>query len=560
MKYPRLFVNDKFKQIVNPVSVSITQNIMPLSTAVITLPKGENLPSRSYVELFTPYGSAGMFRVRSPRDAYGQEVTAAELEHMISEVGDYLVKEEVSEMKAADAAMKQAFKYYKGGRWQLGSVSALGTGKIAYEVDYDRVLDVMLSILQQKHDCMMAFDFSTKPWTVSIVKKVGTVSAEGRLSRNVTSAIVTNDDTELVTRAWYQVFDKKKKPTWKSKDSNVSKYGLVEMPVRTSSDMTDAEITKTVDAFLADHSKPRVSINIQAVELCQITGESLDKLEVGKLYRLALPDDGTSFEDYITSIEWSDVYNDSTSVTVTLGDEEDTVPTFLHNLDAKGAGGGGGGGAKDDLEKLKKEYYTIFDKQDEYIGLLSVHQDEQGNILEQAGLTLNPDGLLVYAETSNGLKHQFDVLNNSFTSSIKNLKKNTETLIEQLEDQINLKVDIDGVISAINLEKGTATIDADKINIKGIISGLKSENLDVGDINCEGSITVDQDVSAGGTVSGLAGSFDDLIVGEYAASWKSASYKTFVLSATHDFVYGNSYVTGQIITGSIDHTIYFLGR
>ena len=149
MKLPRLFVNGQFKRIVQPVKVSVTQNITPLSTATMTLPAGEQIPDRSWEELFTPYGSAGMFRVRSPHDSYGtQEDSTVELEHMISEVGDDLVKEEINEMMSATAAMQRVFKHYDGGKWKLGNVSnALGTGQVAVQVNYDRVLDVMLSIL-----------------------------------------------------------------------------------------------------------------------------------------------------------------------------------------------------------------------------------------------------------------------------------------------------------------------------------------------------------------------------------------------------------------------------
>lgn len=575
IKYPRLYERDKFTKIIYPVNVSITQTLVPLSTATISLPKGEGLPARSYVELFTPYGSAGMFRVRSPHDSYGMESTTAELEHMISEVGDYVVKEEISEMMAADAAVKRAFSHYKGGRWKLGSVAALGTAKIAFEAKYDRVLDVILSVLQQKPDCMMTFDFSTKPWTVSIVKKGTTVSAEGRLSRNVESATVSYDDSELCTRVWYQVFASDKTATWKSKDANVSKYGVVEGTVRTSADMSDAEITATVNAFLNDHKDPRVSVNIQAVELCQITGESMDKLEVGKLYRLALPDYGLTMQDNITSITWEDVYGSPTSVTVNLGDEEDTVVTFLHNLDAKGAGGGGGGGAKNEKDKEWSEYIVEWEKGKESIYGLVSKQDVFGNILEQAGLELNSQGLLVYAHTTNGLYHQFNVLNNSLTSKITNLANHTETLIEQLEDEINLKVDKDGIITAINVAPGTVTINAKKLDIKGIVSGLKSENLDVGDINCEGRIDVDQDIDAGGTVSGLAGSFTEVIcgtgglqVGSDHATWKTAQIEQYTLSGTaRYYAYFNNITheymgstLGKIVTDTSTKTIHYLGR
>ena len=186
---------------IHPVSVSINLNITPLSDASMILSPEESLPARGYVELFTCMGSAGVYRVRSPQDAYGMDTTMAELEHAIVEVGDYLVLHKYDEMMAANTAMQTIFSHYRGTKWQLGSVSALGTDQIAVQANYDRVLEAMLALLEQKPNCMMSFDFSTSPWTVNIVAKGTTVAAEGRLSRNVTYAKVIYDDTELCTRA-----------------------------------------------------------------------------------------------------------------------------------------------------------------------------------------------------------------------------------------------------------------------------------------------------------------------------------------------------------------------
>lgn len=395
IKLPRLYVGDAYKKDVHPISVSITQNITPLSTASISLPRGEELPARSYVELFTPYGSAGMFRVRSPHDAYGDSYSTAELEHMVSEIGDYLVKDEISEMISANTAVSKAFGYYKGSRWQLGSYSAIGTGKIALDAKYESVLNVLLSILEQVPSCMMTFDFSAKPWKLNIVQKGTSVSCEGRLSRNVQSATVTYDDSELVTRVWYQTFSKNEKGsvvgTWVSRDASTrSKYGTIEATVSTSSDMSDAEINSVVNQYISDHKDPRTSVSIQANELSQITGERMDKFLIGDLCRLTLPEYNLITELHITSITWGDVYNNPQSMMIHLGDEEDTVITFLHNLDSTGSGttgGAGGGRAASRAGQQATAFQQSFAKTDMY-----------GSILEQAGMYLDSHGLLVYAQ------------------------------------------------------------------------------------------------------------------------------------------------------------------
>ena len=500
MNLPRLFVNGQFKRIIQPISVSISINAVPLSTASIVLPAGEELPARSYVELFTPYGSAGMFRVRSPHDAYGEETATADLEHMISEVGDYLVKEEISEMVAANKAMQRVFKHYGGSKWKLGTVSALGTDNIALQAKYDRVLDVMLSILQQKPDCMMDFDFTTSPWTVKVVKKDTSVTAEGRLARNITSAVISSDDTELYTRVWYQTFDKNNNATWKYKDASTkSTYGTIEGVVRTSSDMSTSEINATVNAFIEDHKNPRVSVSIQGLELYRLTGVGLDKMTCGKLFRLALPDYGITVEKNIASVIWDDVYGDPDSVTVNIGDEEDTVVTFLHNLDSSGRGGGGGGKAAAKLDQQWKEYFTDFQKTDQQITLTATKVDKANNILEQAGMKLNSKGVLIYATDNK----------NNVAAKIQT-QANRIDLVVTGEGK-NAKVNTAKIVAGINDQGGSfVKIKADKINLSGYVT-MKDFNSVKGTV---GNLTTY--VSTGGYIKGATISSGSYIFNGYA--------------------------------------------
>lgn len=456
IKLPRLYVGGKFQRILHPDNVSLTLTMVPLSTATISAPD-EEIPARSWVELFSPYGSAGFFRVRSPREGYGVRSGEAELEHMISELGDYLVKEEYSEMLAADTAFKRAFKHYKGSAWKLGSVAALGTEKVAYEAKYDRILDVLLSILQQKPDCMLAYDFSKTPWVVSVVKK-GTSIAEGRLARNINVATVNYDDSELATRVYYQVYNKDKEATWKSKDADtISKYGVVEGVVKTSSDMTDSEINHLVNTYIREHKKPRASISVEGAELYQITGEPLDKQEPGKLYRLALPDYNLTLQDYITSVTWANVYGKPMSTTVEIGDEEDTVVTFLHNLDATGGGGGGGGKNKKEKEFEWGQFRSDWDVQDDHISGMVEKINKQGKILEQAGLSINSSGVLIYSKKAGGIA----------------------SMIQTQADRINLVVTKKGgkdvvnaaqIVLEINKQgESEARIKAKRINLDGYV-------------------------------------------------------------------------------------------
>lgn len=476
IKLPRVYnSNLVYSRTIHPIRVSLTQNATPLSYASIEVQKGEGLASREFVEIFTPYGTSEYYRVCVPGDTYGNATTASQMEHAISEVGDYLVKEEISEMRSASAAMKTIFSHYKGSHWKLGDVSAL-TGSVAVEVNYDRVLDAMLAILEQKTDCMLAFDFSTKPWTVKVVKKSTAVNAEGRLSRNLISARISYDDSELCTRAYYKTYSTDKKgnttETWNHRDTDtLSKYGVVEREVSTSSDMTDAEISTAVSTFLNEHKQPKFSVEISAEELSQITGEPLDKFELGKLMRLAIPDYGVVIEEHINSITWSDVYNAPELMTVKLGDDEDTVVSFLHKVDASTVSSGKSTASV----KRTKLYETKIDQTDKLIDMYAQHLDKYGNILQQAGLDINAEGVLIYATD-----------NERNLASMLNVQADRISLVVEGTGP-NAKIKPASIVAAINNGRSSVKIDANHIKIG---SGSSTISLDGAFTVNNGNLTV----------------------------------------------------------------------
>ena len=572
---------------IRPISMSVNLSITPLSYASMQLPREESLPARGYVELYTSMGSAGIYRVQSPQDAYGEDITTAELEHAIVEVGDYLVLNEYDEMMAANKAMTTVFSHYRGTKWKLGSVSALGSGQIALQTDHDRVLEAMLAILDQKPDCMMSFDFSTTPWTVNIVSRGKTVAAEGRLSRNVNSAKVIYDDAALCTRVYYEV------PTtnsagepdtkWTYKDADtISKYGIVEKTLSTGAGYTKEEADWLADEYLKKNKEPRISVEISAEELSSTTGEALDTFTIGKLYRLALPDYGTTVEQVITGLSWSDVYKNPLDITVRLADEEDTTITFLHDLDAKGgAASSGGGRGRKKQEDVWKEYWTKFEQDDYHFELMAVRVDENDNILQQAGLYIDSEGVLQYARNNenNLMSHiqtqadrielvseRVDAQGNRLTSA--------EIRLNGAEAEIELKVNKNGVISSINMSSEEILIQASRINLAGYVtaSQLQAElatinKLISGDAVINKLLVRNMEVQGRVTTSALR-------VGDYDASWKSATVVTDVSISTSS---GSSqyvaYITssGESVYGTATYlksasakcdtmTINYLGR
>ena len=80
----------------------------------------------------------------------------------------------------------------------------------------------------------------------------------------------------------------------------MSTYGLIEREVQTGSDYTADEAYRVASEYISKHKHPRVSIETSLDELSNVTEETFDAYEIGKLCRLALPDYGVVIEEHIT--------------------------------------------------------------------------------------------------------------------------------------------------------------------------------------------------------------------------------------------------------------------
>lgn len=336
---------------INAQFAAVNLNITPLSTATIELLDNDSIPARSYVEMFTSSGSAGVFRTRTPQVGYGTQSNTVEMEHAICEIGDYLVTAKIETEKTAAQAISQLFGYYGGSKWQLGSVASTDT--VTLEADYDNILQSILAVMEQIPGYMMTFNFLTTPWTFSVVAKPSSVAAEGRLSRNVQSVRIIEDDSELCTRVYAKGLGSGGAYGYMDADT-ITTYGVVER-VASNSKMTSAQATRVANLYLEKHKHPRLSIEIDAQDLAQITGESLDELAIGNVYRLALPDYNVTREETITALQYSDIYGAPGSVGVTLSEEEETAVSFLHKT------GSGGAGTR---KKVEEDYAWIEDLND----------------------------------------------------------------------------------------------------------------------------------------------------------------------------------------------------
>lgn len=426
---------------ISPIDASVSLKATPLSTASMSV-RTEDAPEvGTWVEMYTVRGSAGIYRVSSVSKVFGDEISNVELEHGITEVGDSIYNAELSKEMTLKAAIAEIWKKYKGNKWKIGTNA--GTEKVTVDLAYDNVLTAILELLQQVPDYILTFNFATSPWTLNVVKKGTTVTAEGRLSRNVEEASVSYDDSDTCTRVYVDYdaeTDKDGKvsehPGTLSVDSSRLKtYGVKEYHIL-GGGYTKAQAQKAAKVYLASHENPRFSATISGREFYHITKEPLDSVEIGQLYRLAVPEHKVTVEQHVTGITWPSVYRDPDRVEIELGAAEDPVVSFVRAQETASRKSG------KSAVKGNKEYWTVFERTDEYVELAAKHADKNGKILEQAGLYIDKNGVLQYADDyKNSLFSKFKVNKDAIAGEVENRKNEDRVLKGQL-DVTASKVDL----------------------------------------------------------------------------------------------------------------------
>lgn len=494
----------------NATDATVTLNIMPLSVATITMPDTEELPMRSWVEMYTSQGSAGVYRVHSPGRNVGQHSLNYQLDHGVVEIGDYILKTDTEYKGAANTVIQQIFGQYGGSKWQLGTVTP--TDKVAYSGQGDDVLSALCDVLGQIPEYMMTFDQSTMPWTLNVVHRPTTVSGEGRISRNVASAKISEDDTELCTRL-YGDFGHIDADT-------IGMYGVVEKYAEKDDDETDAEYLESARRYLELHKQPIISITIDLLDLQQITGEALDGVTIGALYRLALPKYGETYQQTVVALNWGSVYGNPGAVSVSLAHEEKTLSTGVAASNARS-------------KRERTRMQTRFVQTRRWM-------TETGEILHEAGLEFDSEHVLLFAKDVGALGEMHSSINVQ-------------------AGQIALKVSKDGVISAINVTPEAIKIQAQKINLEGYVTATEFEAEKVA--RAEEIQTANL-----GATSIYTGSISTsvLTLNTRNASWQSQFVLTSINSQVYTFKDGdgnNFSVLGLSTSGTQNgRTIYYLGR
>lgn len=578
----------------HPTQQSVDDRVTPLSTASMTLPESEHAAFGEWVEVFTQNGSAGVYRVVSASETYTGEASA-ELEHGICALGDAIIpgKGTISGTLTEVLYAMLGYQVVQAGGaplWALGSVAT--NAQASFEHEGTNLLSAVLAVVPDGY--MLTFDQSALPWQLGVAKMETTPGCEGRLSRNLRGVTVTVDDEDFCTRIYCNML-----PAPGYMDGpTVGTWGTKAKTITAQENVTQESLTSYITQYLEDHKSPRVSIECDAEDLSSITGERIDRMEKGRLFRLALPDYGVAIEERILSVHTGSAYDEPERVRLTLANSiRDTADTLVYiensvtggasSSSARGGyvrGGGGGSGISPasvlDMLKKAETYITEDEAWTREAGIRIESNTAEMYATKKAivgGWTGDVETVdaLIRASTDNGglvamlvgRKNSAEEVNAAISATaagggLITLKASqadfdkmgkrvdsAEASIKVNSDSIELKVSKNGVISAINQTAESIKISASKINLEGYVTASK---LSAEFANFESSIADSLYVRA------LSSSTFECTSFSFKGNGMSLKSATFLTSSTSLTV--NS--TGGTVTGvnlnKKTNTIYYM--
>ena len=456
------------------------------STASMTPADMEGITTESWFLDDKEPGAGTVWRVRSIGTAYATNTPTVQLEHAISTLKDRILFGEITPATISGGSTctaRQAVEYIlrQQGDWVLGQFDYSVTN--AYKFDGDSLFDCLEAVTDTLDDPWWSYDMSRYPFRLNITRRSSGVESELRCGRNLRTITRTIDRSGMYTRFYPIGKDDLHLAGTPYVERNANLYGVIEHTETDTSRETDGELRSWANEKLARHAEPVVNIEVEGLELVESTGEALDRLRLGRMCRVPLPEFGTTITERIVSLTYQDKIHQPEVVRITLANNRDDVTRIIAE-NMKSAGRGGRGSARQ-----AKEDHAWFEDTDEHVAMCA-----------EGIVGTNPDGTPNWGRLSQlivdgtGIHQMVQVLDDQMQGAY--------TRIDQNENAIALEAQ--RASTAEGTLSGRITVAADAITqevtrattAEGTLSGRITVTADA--INQE----VTRATSAEGTLSG----------------------------------------------------------
>ena len=561
-------------QILRPEKMQLNLRIDGLSTASMELDnESPDVAIGAWVQIWAPNGEMCVMYVKNRSKDYITGNITLTLEHTFGLLQSMVVFGEVTAATmsgssgATTCTVTQAITYLLNQQTEtLWTKDAVDFNDAqGWKFTNSDIYSDLKSLTDAIMDCQWEFDQTSLPWKLKLKAWPVSSTMEMRRNRNLETLQITYDRSGMYTRVY---------PTGKNNlhidsvnsnvsylDQNTGTYGVI-ANVITDSSINNATLLKAwAQKQLKKNSVPKVSVTISGYELSEATGETLDKLVIGRLCRIPLPEYSETVTERLTELSWKNCIAQPDAVTCTLANELKTITGVLNEK----AGGGGGGSKKANTEhdcELQEDEEKIyeFENSDIWINRDSVWAVcGSYTVIESASgrkLIVN-DGTALIIERNHTEYGVYD--EGSLTGGICVQKINDgSTDLKIIADRI----DIDGVVTALAAEY----VSVAQFAVVG--TSEFGDSIEVyGNVSASGNVTASADGTiSGGTCSCTTLDADNIKAGgsTHGISWKSATFiKTIgVSNSTLRYTDDQGSSASKSVVISVGHTdgsINYLG-
>lgn len=455
-----------------PVSMGIKRMADGLTSVSMTLPPNSpDITLGDWLRVTTPQNEALVLRVTSVKrnTAQGGGVSLA-AEHAFGILKDSVtgakINEEQAAMSAGDA-LRALFAAQKEPIWTLDRCDF--TEALPWSFPNASIYNNLQTLTESLEEPQWEFDMSALPFKASLVKRPSSPACEMRLSRNISTISITVDRTGMYTRLYPVGMNELGISAVNGGvpyiERNTSQYDVIEETVTNSAIDNDAALLAWAGTQLARNCVPAVTISITGREISKRTGVPMDRLVVGTVCRVALPEEHLTVAARITTVEWKDAVADEESVDVTLANEHRTVQGILKRIQAEVAevkrGSGGSGAAQ---KKENENLWTRITQTESEIALEAYRLDQRidGNTANIARLSITADQI-----ESVVAKNNYDSVGDLLESYYSQITQNADNILLRVA-----KTDYNGetIASLINIGTNDILIQANRINLSGYVT------------------------------------------------------------------------------------------
>ena len=442
------------------------------STAVLTLgPECPALQVGNWLKDETNPGRGIIWRVKSIETQYDTNTRTVQLEHVINALKDTVMfgeitAETISGKKGAiSCTATQALSYVlnKCKEWTLGSCD-YGKVSNAYSFNGDDLYSAIETISSTCEDCWWTYDLTVYPFKLSLKKQSTAVACELRSDRNITTLRRTIDRSRMYTKVYPIGENNLTIGGSNYLVKNTALYGTVEKVITDTSITTAAALKTWAQERLNRHCEPSVTVTISGIDLSRATGEPLDRLTLGVVCRVPLPEFNTTITERIVKLSYTDKIGNPDSVTITLANELLDVAKIINSMQSSSSSGSRRG-----AKKAKEDHAWIEDTTDHVriVAEAVAGTDKDGKVDWSRVASLNVDG--------NGIEQRVTTTENGIVTAQSGVdvhEKNITQFVKAIGK--DGKITAASICTSINNGSSSVAINADHVVIKGTKTTLGS--------------------------------------------------------------------------------------